>query len=43
LGGEPICRVLTERGVPIAHSTYYDAINWQRQQQVCTVELREES
>ena len=25
-GVEPICRVLTEHGVPIAPSTYYDAI-----------------
>jgi putative transposase len=25
-GVEPICRVLTEHGVPIAPSTYYDAV-----------------
>ena len=25
-GVEPICRVLTDHGVPIAPSTYYDAI-----------------
>ena len=38
-GVEPICRVLTEHGVPIAPSTYYDAIN---QQLVSEAELREE-
>jgi putative transposase len=28
-GVEPICRVLTEHGVPVAPSTYYDAIRRQ--------------
>ena len=26
-GVEPICRVLTEHGLPIAPSTYYDAVS----------------
>lgn len=26
-GVEPICRVLSEQGTPIAPSTYYDALN----------------
>jgi putative transposase len=39
-GVEPICRVLSEHGVPIAPSTYYDAIKARRQ--VTPAELREE-
>jgi putative transposase len=39
-GVEPICRVLTEHGVPIAPSTYYDAIKARRR--VTAAELREE-
>jgi putative transposase len=39
-GVEPICRVLTEHGVPIAPSTYYDAIKVQRR--VSAADLREE-
>jgi hypothetical protein len=30
LGVEPICRVLTEHGIAIASSTYYDAAKAQR-------------
>jgi len=39
-GVEPICRVLSEHGVPIAPSTYYDAIKARRR--VTPAELREE-
>jgi hypothetical protein len=39
-GVEPICRVLTEHGVPIAPSTYYDARK--RAGRVHAVDLREE-
>jgi putative transposase len=39
-GVEPICRVLTEHGVPIAPSTYYDAIKARRR--VSDADLREE-
>jgi len=39
-GVEPICRVLTEYGVPIAPSTYYDAIKARRR--VSDADLREE-
>ena len=39
-GVEPICRVLTEHGIPIAPSTYYDAINARRR--ASDAELREE-
>ena len=39
-GVEPICRVLTEHGVPIAPSTYYDAVK--RARRVSPQELREE-
>jgi putative transposase len=39
-GVEPICRVLSEHGVPIAPSTYYDAIKTSRR--VTAAELREE-
>jgi putative transposase len=39
-GVEPICRVLTEHGITIAPSTYYDAIK--RMRVVTETELREE-
>lgn len=39
-GVEPICRVLSEHGVPIAPSTYYDAIKTARR--VTATDLREE-
>jgi putative transposase len=39
-GVEPICRVLSEHGVPIAPSTYYDAAKTARK--VSAAELREE-
>ena len=39
-GVEPICRVLTEHGVPIAPSTYYDAVKAARR--VTEEDLREE-
>lgn len=39
-GVEPICRVLSEHGIPIAPSTYYDAVKAQRR--VTGAELREE-
>jgi putative transposase len=39
-GVEPICRVLTEHGVPIAPSTYYDAV--QRAHVITDVDVREE-
>ena len=39
-GVEPICRVLTEQGVAIAPSTYYDAVK--RARLVSAQELREE-
>ena len=39
-GVEPICRVLTEHGIPIAPSTYYDAVKTARR--VTEEELREE-
>jgi putative transposase len=39
-GVEPICRVLSEHGVPIAPSTYYDAVK--RARRVTAEELREE-
>lgn len=40
-GVEPICRVLSEHGVPIAPSTYYDAVKAARRR-VSEAELREE-
>jgi putative transposase len=39
-GVEPICRVLSEHGVPIAPSTYYDACK--RASRVSAAQLREE-
>ncbi len=39
-GVEPICRVLSEHGIPIAPSTYYDAIKAQRR--VTAEDVREE-
>jgi len=39
-GVEPICRVLTEHGITIAPSTYYDAVKAQRR--VTEQDLREE-
>src|SRR5688500_19291907 len=39
-GVEPICRVLTEHGVPIAPSTYYDAVR--RARHITAEDLREE-
>jgi putative transposase len=39
-GVEPICRVLSEHGVPIAPSTYYDARK--RASRVCAADLHDE-
>jgi putative transposase len=39
-GVEPICRVLTEHGIPIAPSTYYDAVK--RMRRVSGEDVREE-
>jgi putative transposase len=38
-GVEPICRVLTEHGCPIAPSTYYDALT----RKPCARQLRDEA